>query len=215
MNVTFDDQDNASFPFQNNQSFGYFSTPSALDIAAIQSLYGAKQRDDTDRDGDINDTYILPIDASSNEYWTTIWDTGGNDWIIHNGTDSARINLQSYSFQGVNSEFGTLGGISQVQGVHGGYTIAAAHTASDGTIIETIIENAEGGSGDDTITGNNANNILNGGGGNDEIKGGAGNDTIDGGTGNNNVAVYDNVSSFYQVTLNLGRVLSSYFPRRF
>ena len=41
----------------------------------------------------------------------------------------------------------------------------------------TIIENAIGGSGNDTITGNSSNNILNGGNGNDLLIGGLGDDT--------------------------------------
>ncbi|MDP1775727.1 MAG: Ig-like domain-containing protein, partial [Moraxellaceae bacterium] len=41
------------------------------------------------------------------------------------------------------------------------------------------IENAIGGSGNDTLTGNDANNSLDGGGGNDTLYGGAGNDTFD------------------------------------
>ena len=42
----------------------------------------------------------------------------------------------------------------------------------------TIIENAIGGSGNDTVTGNSSNNILNGGDGNDLLIGGFGDDTF-------------------------------------
>jgi len=47
----------------------------------------------------------------------------------------------------------------------------------------TTIENAYGGDGNDTITGNSANNILWGGRGNDILNGGAGNDIMYGGAG--------------------------------
>ncbi len=46
------------------------------------------------------------------------------------------------------------------------------------------IENAAGGSGNDSITGNALNNILHGNGGNDILKGGAGADILIGGAGN-------------------------------
>jgi Ca2+-binding RTX toxin-like protein len=49
------------------------------------------------------------------------------------------------------------------------------------------IENATGGSGNDTITGNTVTNVLNGGAGNDTITGGAGNDIIVGGLGNDSM----------------------------
>ena len=56
----------------------------------------------------------------------------------------------------------------------------------------SLIENAVGGSGNDTITGNTANNAL---------TGGAGNDTIDGVSGTD-TAVYSGSSANYQVTQN-------------
>ena len=56
----------------------------------------------------------------------------------------------------------------------------------------SLIENAIGGSGNDTITGNTANNKL---------TGGAGNDTIDGLSGTD-TAVYSGSSTNYQVTQN-------------
>ena len=49
---------------------------------------------------------------------------------------------------------------------------------------DTLIENAVGGDGNDTLIGNAANNILRGNRGNDNINGGDGNDTLIGGEGN-------------------------------
>ena len=48
----------------------------------------------------------------------------------------------------------------------------------------TVIENANGGDGDDLLTGNTAANILNGGRGNDRLDGGPGDDMLIGGPGN-------------------------------
>ena len=54
----------------------------------------------------------------------------------------------------------------------------------------SVIENAIGGLGDDTLTGNSANNIFRGNGGNDAIDGGAGIDT----------AIYTAARSSYTTT---------------
>lgn len=51
------------------------------------------------------------------------------------------------------------------------------------TTIADTVNNALGGSGNDTIRGNDHGDILNGGGGNDNIQGGVGNDVIIGGAG--------------------------------
>ena len=58
----------------------------------------------------------------------------------------------------------------------------------------TIIENAVGGSGNDTITGNSSNNNLNGGSGNDLLIGGLGDDTF----------VVDSISDNVSENLNEG-----------
>jgi hypothetical protein len=79
--------------------------------------------------------------------------------------------------------------------------IVSAVTTGLTTATTTIIENAVGGSGNDTITGNDAANLLSGGAGNDTLTGGAGDDTLNGGTGDdilnggtgNDTAVYSDV----------------------
>ena len=53
----------------------------------------------------------------------------------------------------------------------------------------SLIENAIGGSGNDTITGNSANNTLTGGDGNDHLDGVSGVDTMFGGRGNDTYVV--------------------------
>ena len=49
--------------------------------------------------------------------------------------------------------------------------------------VRSLIENANGGSGNDTISGNSANNVLTGNGGMDTLVGGFGNDNLTGGAG--------------------------------
>ncbi len=91
----------------------------------------------------------------------TIWDGGGNDTIdCSNQILSCNIKLQ----ESTHSSISTWG------------TVAIAKSV--------IIENAIGGSADDSLTGNAVNNLLRGGGGNDLLYGGLGADTLEGVTGN-------------------------------
>lgn len=74
----------------------------------------------------------------------------------------------------------------------GAVTVTLANGTGTGTATGTTsgsdtltnIENVVGGSGNDTITGNNVANALSGGAGADSMMGGAGNDTMSGGLGN-------------------------------
>ena len=154
-------------------AFGAEIGPMALDIAALQALYGAAQN----RPG--NTTYVLDAGNGAGTGWQAIWDTGGIDTIVHDGTAGATINLRMAS---LTYNIGGGGYVSAVDGVLGGYTIAA----------RTVIENARGGSGADRIVGNGARNTLDGRGGNDDLlgldnadllRGGNGRDRLFGGTG--------------------------------
>ena len=74
-----------------------------------------------------------------------------------------------------------------------------------------MIENANGGDGDDLLTGNNVANLLNGGRGNDRLDGGPGDDTLMGGPGNDtltggegrDIAVFHGKLSLYTVAPSL------------
>ena len=68
-----------------------------------------------------------------------------------------------------------------------------------------MIENANGGTGNDTITGNQANNVLDGGNGNDTLIGGLGNDTLIGGLGTDTCVI--NVD-FADCTIDFDSLLS-------
>ena len=139
------------------------STLMALDIAALQVMYGANN---AYHSGD--DSYTAPNSV------TTIWDTGGSDSIDFSSvTTNAVIDLRAATLL---QEAGGLGRPSltdtSAEGRNvGGYTIAYGVT----------IENADGGMGDDILTGNAAANILAGGLGSDTLQGGAGGDRLIGG----------------------------------
>jgi Ca2+-binding RTX toxin-like protein len=146
-------------------NYGYVAGPSAFDIAAIQYLYGANTSFHSE-----STTYTLPDTNAPGTYWTAIWDTGGADQIVYSGQRNATIDLRAATID----DSPTGGGIpSYANGIYGGFTIAQG----------VWIENASGGSGNDTIVGNNIANVLIGNGGADFISGGFGDDYLVGGVG--------------------------------
>jgi serralysin len=153
------------YPNHAAWNYGWNATPMALDIAAIQLLYGANT---TFASG--NNTYTLPTVNGSGTFWSCIWDTGGVDVISNAGSSLASIiNLNAAPLTGPNAG----GYVSYAPTIIGGFTIANG----------VVIENAIGGSANDTLIGNTANNSLIGNEGADSLSGGSGNDTLDGGTG--------------------------------
>ncbi len=146
-----------------SENFGYEYGPMALDIAALQTLYGANTSYNS---GD--DLYTLDGTNGAGTGWGAIWDTGGNDTIQYNGSRDAVIDLRAAT---LDYNPGGGGFVSAVAGIKGGFTIANG----------VIIENGTGGSGDDDLIGNAAANVLRGNGGNDFLFGGAGADDLRGG----------------------------------
>jgi len=161
----FDQQENSYFAGQGFTREPIV-TPMVADILAMSTLYGLST---TTRTGDT--TYGFNSNAGqaiydANQYPNvayTIFDSGGTDTLDYSGfTGSQVINLNPEVFGNFGN--GNVGNLSIARGV--------------------IIENAIGGSGNDTITGNAVNNILRGNGGDDFLYGNGGNDTLDGGVGN-------------------------------
>ncbi|WP_289296744.1 M10 family metallopeptidase C-terminal domain-containing protein [uncultured Reyranella sp.] len=164
---------NAGWPAGLNdpvsENWGLQATPMALDVAAIQSIYGANTSYASG-----SNVYYLPTYNGGGAYWTCIWDTGGIDTISNAGSNGrAIIDLNA-------ATAGSGGGGRLSYGydgagaiVHGGYTIARG----------VVIENAIGGNGNDMLTGNAAANRLEGGGGRDTLDGQGGADTMVGGAG--------------------------------
>ena len=149
------------------------STPMVYDIAAIQYLYGANMNHNS---GDT--TYSFDPDTPFIE---AIWDAGGNDTLdFSNFSESNTISL-------VDGEHSTIGFDAKTN-----EDVDWSMTDNLGIAFNAIIENAIGGSGDDTITGNSSAN---------NIQGGAGDDIIDGGSGTD-TAVYQDVVSNYSITRN-------------
>lgn len=124
----------------------YPTTPMLLDVLAIQYLYGANMDYNT---GD--NVYRYGDDYA----YETIWDAGGTDTIEYTGSLSTVINLNAGEFSSIGpSVKANRGIIAQDQD-----NIAIAYNVT--------IENAIGGSGNDTIYGNTATNTVYGGAGDD------------------------------------------------
>ena len=158
-------------------SFAYAITPMIVDIIAVQNLYGAPsgiRASDTVYGSNSNvGGYLGEVFANltgeqssyplfgTEPIALTLFDTGGTDTIdFHTDTRAQRVDLREE-------------GISDVFGLRGNLVIAR----------DTVIENYVAGSGNDTVTGNDAANRLEGRGGDDRLIGGVGNDRLIGGAG--------------------------------
>lgn len=188
----------ATFDEQHPQSY------MRSDIAALQSMYGA---DFTTNAG----ATVYGFDPATGEMsvngvgqgappaanvlYRTIWDGGGNDtydfsaYTTHlnvdlspgGGTDVDRDgNLQAAN---LNRRFYFSGDKQLGPEVYAGGQVFNAYLFEGDP--RSLIENAIGGSGDDSILGNEAFNLLDGNAGNDTLRGFAGNDTLVGGMGDN------------------------------
>jgi serralysin len=152
----------SAYPGKSDTHFSYEpTTPMILDIAAIQSLYGANTSYNSG-----NTNYVFSGLSTYNE---TIWDAGGIDTFIYNSSVGGQINLTAGLSAG--SVMGQPVYITDSYGLNL-YTAFTVRIA-----IGAIIENATGVSGDYSITGNTYNNVIIGGLGNDKLNGGAGIDT--------------------------------------
>ncbi|MEZ5897083.1 MAG: M10 family metallopeptidase C-terminal domain-containing protein [Parvularculaceae bacterium] len=165
---------------------GWSGTLSAFDIAALQQRYGVINQYAT---GD--DVYVLNDVQARGTYYETIWDTAGNDTIRYDGASNARIDLMAATL-----DYSPTGGgmVSFVDGVWGGYTIANG--------VE--IENATGGSGNDSLLGNAGDNVLLGNDGDDVLMGREGADILKGGAGFD-TATYLDADSAVSVYMGLFR----------
>ncbi len=172
-----------------NETWGHPQSLMMYDIAAIQHMYGAWFGYNS-----TNTTYTFSTTTGemfvngvgqgtpgANRIFRTIWDGNGIDtYDFSNYTTNQSIDLTpgGWSDLDVNGNFqnANLGNGNYARG----HVFNALQYNGD---ARSLIENANGGSGNDTIVGNSANNLLNGNSGNDTIYGGAGNDTINGGAG--------------------------------
>lgn len=152
--------------------FAYAITPMVADILAIQNLYGTpslRTGDDVYGNNATTGSYLDGALDLANPVAFTIFDSGGTDMFDFSGeTADQRLDLRQEQF-------------SDLAGLTGNIGIARG----------TVIEHGRTGSGNDTITGNDAGNGLSAGAGTDLVSGGAGNDAIAGGSGTDTLAGED------------------------
>ena len=175
----FDQADNTSI----NASFARVVTPMMADVLAIQTLYGAAGSSSASGgatvwgEGATLDNYLGQlfrtvydnsgeVRMADGPITLTITDVGGRDTLdLRSDITNQRIDLRPESISDVN---GLIGNLSIARG--------------------TTIEVALAGTGNDTVTGNDADNRLVGGLGNDLLNGGAGADRLEGGGGQDTVS---------------------------
>ncbi|MBP7241558.1 M10 family metallopeptidase C-terminal domain-containing protein [Amaricoccus sp.] len=172
-----------------NETWGFPQTYMMLDIAALQHLYGADfstNAGDTTYDWNPNTgaSFVngkLSIAPGANRIFQTIWDGGGNDtYDLSNYATDLEIDLAP----GGHSTFSAAQRADLGAGPNGGLARGNVFNALQYKgDPRSLIENAFGGAGDDTILGNAAQNQLRGGGGRDTLRGLGGDDVLEGGAG--------------------------------
>jgi Ca2+-binding RTX toxin-like protein len=177
-------------------------TPMVYDILAIQQMYGA---DYTTRAGDtvygFNSNVAGPIyDFTVNHNPAlTIWDGDGTDTIDLSGYSAdATLSLVAGSYSSVNGRTNNLAVAFDVDIENG-----IGGSGNDTLTGNDLANELTGNGGNDTLNGNRGHDTLRGGAGNDTLNGGEGNDTLDGGAGYD-VASYEGASS--GVTVDLSNV---------
>lgn len=188
-----------------NEDYGYPQTLMMLDIAALQRMYGA---DFGTNAGDTvyrfsPSTGEMFINGTgqgapgANRLFLTIWDGGGTDTYDFSAyTENQSIDLRPGNWSLVSTaQRADLG-----EGFYAsGNVYNALQYEGDG---RSLIENATGGTGDDTIVGNAAANVLKGGAGRDSLAGGDGDDQLFGGEDATVTAAQGSVIRLYEATLN-------------
>lgn len=82
--------------------YGFTVTPSVLDIAAIQNMYGAKNAHENNTIYTLTDARTAKLDTDGTDgtiqigrAFYSIWDTGGSDTIAYNGQNRSILNLNN------------------------------------------------------------------------------------------------------------------------
>jgi|GEM_PF-837752 len=133
------------------------------DILALQQIYGVNTTTRADNsvygfDGNVGGLFDFDLNTTP---MLAIWDAGGID----------RLDLSRYA--AAQTIRLAEGAHSDIGGYQGNLSLAYG----------VVIEQASGGRGNDSITGNGAANLLQGGAGDDRLSGYGGNDTLQGGAG--------------------------------
>ena len=142
---------------------------------------------------------------TSNDGWNVVFGGAGNDILYGMGGNDTLIGGAGNDTLNGGNDIDTVdysaGTVAQTINL----SLTSAQTISSGNVDTLIsIENAIGGSANDTITGSSGNNRIEGNAGNDRMTGGAGNDEIVGGAGTTDTAVFAGVRASYTLSTNNG-----------
>lgn len=160
-----------------NNTTSFPQTLMMYDIAALQTLYGADYNTNSGNtvyqwDPNSGQMFVNGVGQGApagNKVFMTLWDGGGHDtYDFSNYTSGVDIDLQPGQWSTTSTaQLAVLGPGHLAAGNIANALLYHGNPAS-------LIEDAIGGSGNDTIVGNAADNTLTGGAGNDVLDGGAG-----------------------------------------
>jgi len=192
-----------------NETWGYAQSLMMYDIAALQHMYGANYATNSGNttyswSSTTGEMFINNVGQGApggNKILLTVWDGGGNDtYDFSSYGTNLKVDLRPGNW--------TVTSATQLAKLHwDGSKVAAGNIANallHNGDARSLIENAVGGLGNDTLTGNDADNLLKGAAGNDRLTGGRGNDTLDGGTGDDTVVLSGERSSYSISSLSDG-----------
>jgi serralysin len=183
--------------FANVERFGSAQTLMMYDIAALQQMYGANYNTNAGHtvyswspaSGEMFIDGTPQGAPGANRIFMTLWDGNGIDTFdLSNYSTALQVDL-------------TPGGWSVFDPAQLAQIDLANGATARGNVFNalmfnsdprSLVENAFGGSGNDSLTGNAASNVLSGGAGNDRLDGGAGRD----------FAAYSGARAGYQITRN-------------
>jgi serralysin len=179
-------------PNGNNHTTSDFpTTPMMLDIRALQYLYGPDYNTNSGNTvykwSPVNGATIINGVSQGatfhHKIFLTVWDGGGKDtYDFSNYHSNAVINLNPGAWS-TPSPAQKADLSAELSGTHHFARGSIANAFLFNNNARSLIENAVGSKGSDSITGNVASNSLNGIAGNDNIKGLGGNDVLIGGLG--------------------------------
>jgi Ca2+-binding RTX toxin-like protein len=176
----------------NPEAFGHPQSLMMLDIQAVQYMYGANfnhNSGDTTYSwdpftGTMSINGVQQRTPGANRVFMTIWDGNGTDtYDLSNYSTGVSINLQPGEWTTTSTDqLADLdGGGDRTSGLARGNVANALLFQGD---TRSMIENAIGGAGSDTLVGNDLGNSLIGNAGNDSLAGLLGDDILEGGSGN-------------------------------
>jgi serralysin len=168
-----------------NGTWDYAQSPMIRDIAAVQYMYGANfQTRSSDTiyswSAVTGEKFINGVGQGApggNKVFETIWDGGGRDTInLSNYSSDLTIDLSPGGWIDFNNS--QVANLGKGNFAPGNVAMSLLYEGD----MRSLIENAVGGSGNDTIVGNFGGNVLIGGAGNDYVEAIDGHSILAGGT---------------------------------